>query len=372
MKRGTLLLAALVMPHGRPTVEIQGFHMIESKMQKRNLELRADSARIFKAENLSVLDQILALLYGEKEEPFELRGRQGLLNTANQDFQIFGESQVLSPDGFLFKTTDAAYNATEKILTSNEKVEAHNEAAARKDASLRMTGQGLKIELIQKKYQILQNVVAEQKIAKGKGLEIKAQNATVYPDLHQAYFLRSVNVKSEALDLQGERLLILFDQQRPKKMTLDTPGLGTRPAQKIKAHVQNMRIECLGLNIEFAEDGSMKKSEAIGNVTSTTKDNVRMSAEKMTMDEVDGVQRILMSGKVEIYVDERHATCQEAQFFPATGDIILEKIASVKKGREVLEGELIRFSTKNNKVFVEKAKGQLHRSTLGFPAKVGP
>lgn len=340
--------------------------MIESRTQKRSLEVRANSAKVFKAENVVALDRILALIYGEKDEPFEVRGKEGLLNSTTQDFRIFDDSQVLSPDGFLFKTKNVDYNALDKTLSSTEKVEAHNEAASKGDSILRLTGIGMKIYVPQKTYEILQNVSAQQRIAKDKGLDIKSQKAVLYPNNGQAVFSKNVLVKNSSLDLRGNRLLIYFQDKRPQRMILDDPDANGKPLHKISAQVQEMKIDCLGLAIEFDEEGGMKKSDAIGNVSAQTKDGVRMRAEKMTMDEVDKRQRILMSGKVEIFVDERHATCQEAEYFPDTGDVVLHKIASVKKGKEILEGDTIRFSTKNNKIFVEKARGQIHRSSIGF------
>jgi len=69
---------------------------------------------------------------------------------------------------------------------------------------------------------------------------------------------------------------------------------------------------------------------------------------------------------VNIFTGERTATSEFARFYPDTGDIHLERVAAVKKGDQLIEGERIRFSTKNSEVRVEKAKGRVGRQDLGL------
>src|SRR5437868_2883463 len=140
--RGRFLFVALVIPPGRPAIEIKGFHLVESQIEKRLLEMDAQRARVFKPENLMALDELQARVWGQENEPYKISGKVGVLQSQSEDFQIHGASQVISPDGYLFQTEDLEFDAEDRLLTTDDPVEARP-AQAKQGQSLRIVGKGL-------------------------------------------------------------------------------------------------------------------------------------------------------------------------------------------------------------------------------------
>src|SRR4051812_8218 len=104
MRRESLLFVALVIPTTRPAIEIKGFHLVESQAEKRHMEMTAERARIYKPDNVMALDNLRSQIYTNLTKPYEISGALGLVDSQSSDFQIHSASEVVSPDGYLFKT----------------------------------------------------------------------------------------------------------------------------------------------------------------------------------------------------------------------------------------------------------------------------
>lgn len=371
MSRRSLLFAALALPSGLPGIEINGFHLVESIKQRRSLEMTAHLAKLYKDENLSTLDKLTALLWNDGAEPYEIRGERGVLHNKTRDFQILEESEILSPDGFSFKTKNVAFDAAAQVLQSREKVVGHNRDRKRKPGQnstsmIEIEGEGLSIQTQKNIYEIKNKVRARQTLGSGT-LHIQSTSSVVSPGTRTATFLKSVQVLSPSINLKGERLVIYLNGDRPEMMRIDSPLSGpSTPPRLVKAQMKNMLLESVGLIVNFNPiDGSARNSHAIGNVVARTQDGVTIRSDELVSDQSGSRQKITMKGHVEITTDSRVATCQEAQYFPESGEFILEKIAAVKKGQELLEGEKIRFSLKDSQIHVERAKGKINKQSLG-------
>jgi len=363
-----LLLAVLVVPQRRPAIEIKDFDFVESKEQKRTMQIRALKADLFKPEDIFLLDAPRVLAWGKARKPFEISGQTGVMNSNSQDLEIRTATKVLTPDGFEFKTRNLSYEATTQSLAGEDPVEMRSSGAARRGSKLRLTGVGVRISLEKNLYEILRNVIAEQTVSPRNTLTVRSQRAEISPENNQAAFHREVTVKSTKLDLRGESLLVYFADSQPQKLVLGSklPGAASAPESRIQAALDGLNIRSQGLEVAFNEAGDVRESQAFGNVLADTSDGTRLKAQKLQSDLSEGKQRLRLEGNVTIETGTRVATCEQALFFPETGDIYLERVASVKSGEQVLEGEKIRFSTRNSEVRVEGARGQVGRKQLGL------
>jgi len=366
MKREGFLLAALMMPQGRPAIQIKGFHMVETKLEKRTLQVDAVEARVFRAENVTVLHELKMKIWSQGDIPYLLEGRSGVMSSQSQDVRIEEDSKLTSPELFVFETKNINYQATTRTLFSNEDVKGFQNTKL--GSSLKVEGRGLLVKLNESTYEILKNVRAEQTLAASGQMAIRSIRMKVEPALNNATFFKQVTVKSPNLDLRGERLVIQFDSSEPdesgashylaRKLILDSGS------KRITAQIGDLKVQSQGLEVMLSSDGSVQSSEAIGEAEGTTKDGVRMTAERLISETEDKKMRVRLLGTVTIYVNTRVATCQEAIFYPETGDIILKQVASVKTDKQTLKGEVIRFSTKNSEVIVEKASGTMGKDEL--------
>jgi len=174
-----------------------------------------------------------------------------------------------------------------------------------------------------------------------------------------------VTVTGPNINLAGERLIIEFEDDKPRRLKLDSPSPQAAPSpKKISADFEKMKLKSNGLILHFDNAGDLEKSEAIGEVAADGADGMKIQAERLTSDKFQGKDRVLMQGKVQLTVDKRVATCEQAQYFPDSGEVLLERVASVQRGTEVLEGDRIRFSTKHSQVHVEGARGKISRESL--------
>lgn len=365
----TGLCAVMMLPQGRPSIEILGFHLVESQGQKRSLEIESQRARVYKAEELTALDAVRSLVWGQGLKPFRVTGDSAVVHSVSQDLEIYPNAQVVSPDGFIFKTASVLYKASDRLILGEENVEA-TQVGSKRDADIKLTGKGLTIHLAKNTYEIRRNVRADQKLSANKPLSIVSQNLVIHPDSGSAVFTRKVSVKSPDFALKGDRLTVHFE-----KKSEDAPytarrlvmgGLKPDAKDRIEAEMKAMKIRSRGLVIDLDPDhGSLTKSEAVGEAEAVTDEGVSMRADTLITDTEDGRNRVTMKGNVTILTQKRKGQCEEATFYPDTGDIILNRIASVTNDTQTLEGERIRFSTKSADVFVEKARGTMERKDLG-------
>ena len=363
------LFAVMAIPTTRPSIEIFGFHLVESQEERRSLEISSQKARVYKTENLMTLDAVRTLFWGKGPRPFEVRGDFALVNSDTQDLEIPTHANVMSPDGFLFKTTDLAYKADKRLISSDQLVEGRQVGGAKREAgsNVKITGKGLLINLPENTYEIKSSVRTEQKTGPDKSLVITASNLVIYPDNQNARFTKIVQVKSPEFRLRGDRLVTTFDRADPegplsiRQLVMDSP----QPKQKISAELKSLKIVSRGLTIDIdPKGGGLQKSEAIGQAEAETTDGIRMLAESLISDTEAGASRIRLKGNVSIFTGQRKGTCQDALFYPDTGEIVLEHGASVTHEDQLIQGEKIRFSTKRSDIVVEKVRGSMDHKKM--------
>ena len=363
------MFAALVMPVSRPSIEISGFDLVESKGSIKSLQMKADSAALHKAENILVLRNLNTSLWGKPKTPFKVSGDVGLLSTETNDFVVQTHAEVRSPDGFLFSTKTLNYSDKSRQLETDDLVQARSIGTPGSAAKVSIVGKGLTMNLATNEHTIHANVVATQQLEKNNTLNVKASRATFYPETSSAIFQRKVEVKSPSMSVSGDRLDISFSfdpetQQHSVRELLLEGATEHGKKKKISAKLDGLSIASEGLRLHLGVDGGVESSEAVGSVDAVTKDGVAMKAEKLVSDMIDGKNRIRLSGNVNISTNQRDAVCEEAFFFPDTGDLTLERIASVTKGTEILRGDRIRMSTRSSEVTVEQARGQLDKKNF--------
>jgi LPS export ABC transporter protein LptC len=369
--RKCLLYGTLALPSGRPTIEIQGFHLVESQGERRSVEMTAQNAQVYRNQNISALEDLRAFMWGKFKKPFEASGKLGLLDTETQDIEVREEARLLSPDGYLFETKSFHYDSKSRNFEGKELVTVEKANTLGKEA-IKMTGTGFNIDLEKSAYSINKNVNATQALANGEILTVKSNSVQMDSTEKTATFLKKVNVKSPQIEMRGERLVVSFSEtqkgeaDKPSKFLLDSPADGASRAKKISATIKQMNVQSKGLAIEFAPDGTLDHTEAIGEVDAKNNEGMKMKAERLITKSVNGVNTVYMRGKVQIETNNRTATCEEAEYLPDTGNVLLKTVAAVRNDQQILEGDVIRFSTKNSEVVVDKARGKVNKEDLGL------
>lgn len=364
-----LQFAFLAVPTGRPAIEVLGFHLVESTKDRRSLEIEANKARVYKPENLMSLDIVRTLVWGDSPKPFEVKGDYAVVNSETQDLEIPSQARVTSPDGLVFRTAELVYRADARTISSENPVEA-TPARSREEGDIRLTGRGLQINLNGETYEIRRSVRTQQRITKSKTMTILSSNLVIQPKENTAIFRRNIKVESPDLDVRGERLIVAFDRRgedgplMARRLEISDPGRRDDNG-RIQANLKNLELSSKGLVINLRPgDGAVEKAEAIGQAEATTEDGIKMSAEKLTSTYKGDDQIIRLAGGVKILTGTRQGLCEEAIVYPASGDIVLERVASVTNDKQIIKGEKIRFSTKHSDITVEKVEGSMDKKDI--------
>jgi LPS export ABC transporter protein LptC len=377
LKSKGYLLAALTFPTGKPDVEIHRFQMIDVHRQKKRFSMKADSAEVYQKQNLSTVRMPETLIWNHQSEPYKIMANEGIIQTLSQDLSLRKNCSLLSPDGTLFQTESLDYENSSGILTSEDSIRALR-AARQSGDEMEISGRGLKIETKKDFYQILSDVSAQKKNHKQNDLKILSERVNIQPAQNFATFLGEVKVYSDKMQLLGDSLKTIFkDKKKAAKKNseggeierLELESNPEKAGRKIVAKLEKIDLYSDGMTVYFNESGELDKMEAHGKVDAVTRDKIKMRSEKLiyaSNPKNPEADRLYLQGDVTIETSDRTAQCQEAEFDPQSGQIILKHVATVKKESQVLKGERIRFSTKDSEVFVDEASGELHKQSLGF------
>jgi LPS export ABC transporter protein LptC len=361
-----LLFAALAIPTGKPSIEINTFHLVESEKDTKAIELWSEKTRVFKPDDIMVLDNLTADFFNQNDPtPYRAKGKIGVFKNSTQDFKIFGESELLSPESYQFLTEDLLFKSDSKTLTSNSKVNAF--PTQKTGSGFKITGKGLQVWTLKSEYEIQSDVVAQQNSKDSGSITIASKSVLIQPRQNSAEFLKNIKVKSPDLELQGDKLEVRFNAESEGIESLflsAAPSKILRSPGFITAELPQLKLKSNGLKVYFSTSGAFERSEAIGQASGQTQDGVLLEANKLESIKENGSNRIELKEKVKIVTEGRNATCEEATFFPDTGEIILYRTATIQKEDQLIEGEKIRFSTKNSEIRVERAKGTMDQKEL--------
>lgn len=361
-----VLYTALAVPDGLPDIEIHKFQMVEVKEQTKQMEVTAPKASIYQKQQTSWLLNPEAKVWGQNEQPYLIVGNEGIIQTKTQDLYLRNNCSVTSPDGTVFQSENLFFNSQEGTINSEEEVTASRKADRLSD-TLEMTGKGLLIDVNTDAYHVLSNVRAQRKGSGSQSLRILSRKSSIYPNRNIAQFIDTVRVYGNNMELNGDQLTARLGEKKtgPGLDHLYLTAFG-ESERKITAKLQKITLYSKAIKIMFDDRGEFSHLEAEGAVDALTSDNIKMRSENLVYKTVNGVEKVLLRDNVEIQTQDRTARCQEAEFSPSTGDVLLSRVATVKKGEQILRGEKIRFSIKNSQVFVEKASGEMLRQNLGF------
>jgi LPS export ABC transporter protein LptC len=367
MRVRNFLFVALAVPSTRPNIEIQNFHLVESALEQKTIEMWAEKARVYKTEDIMVLDSLTADIFSdETTTPYRAKGNLGVYSNQSLDFKIFGSSELQSPESYTFYTSDLIFHSKEKKLESSSQVEGTPSKTLESGFVIR--GIGLDIDTKTSSYNIKKQVIATQKNKNTTGgdLSIHSKSVNIEPRSNIAEFKNNVVVKSKEMTLLGQNLTVRFSSLENKIESLYLDSINKKSSKRnfVEARFSDLDLKAEGLKVLFNEQGDFTQSEAMGQAYGKTTDGVELWADRLVSYKENSVTRIELQKKVRILTNGRDATCEEASFFPSTGEIILNTKAIVKKEDQIVEGEKIRFSTKNSEITVERAQGSMDKKDL--------
>jgi lipopolysaccharide export system protein LptA len=325
--------------------------LVESTLQKRNLEIIAATGKVFRPERLMGLQDLIIRVFSDaRTRPFEIRGTSGVFAMDGKDFSVNEKSSVETPEGYLFEVANVSYNAREEKLRSSDPVKIFPKFLARDTPGFLIQGRGLEMNLQEKQYEVLQNVQARQRLGQKNQLQIQSNSLQMNPSKNESRFQGRVTVQGTNFEMKGQRLTLSTSSEpatgelRVKELRLDRGDRRSR----IRASLPNLELEARAFTMQLSQDGSPGRSSTEGETTAEAKGGVKLASDNLVSEMRNGQQVIELSGNVRILLDQRTAQSDRAEYYPENGNFVLRSVASVIRGDERIEGELIRFSTKNS------------------------
>jgi LPS export ABC transporter protein LptC len=145
--------ALLKIMSDRVDLQVKNVHYTEVGDSGMTWEIRADTARYQKKENLAFFDQVTVRLVMKDGRVFVMKGDQGRFNTQSRDMEIEGNVGIVSENGDRFATDRLMYRNAEKRVETDRPVVMEN-------GSVRISGVGMIFSLDEKKVTLLSKVRA--------------------------------------------------------------------------------------------------------------------------------------------------------------------------------------------------------------------
>jgi LPS export ABC transporter protein LptC len=141
----------------RVDLQVKNVHFTEVGSSGMTLEIKADTARYQKKENLALFDQITARLVTKDGRVFVMNGDKGRFNTESRDMEIEGNVGIVSENGDRFTTDRLLYRDAEKRIETDRPV-------VMESRRIRISGVGMIFLLDGKKVTLLSQVRANSAV----------------------------------------------------------------------------------------------------------------------------------------------------------------------------------------------------------------
>jgi LPS export ABC transporter protein LptC len=379
----SFLLAALLIPDGPPDVVIKGFNMVQSKREKKEFELRAQRAEVYRAEDFYVFDLPRSSIVSDKgDATFEVEGSRALYDTDEDRLEIESNAQVRTPENLVFKTKSVEMDTKKKIVRGKDDVVVFQKINGEDKSLFDLRGKGLLVDISRGRYDILANSTAQKILSPGDIMKIRSQSSYFDSGAQVLVFQKNVNLESEKFKANGDHLTVALNPAPPPKNTKTksgkAPEQNTPSINSIRVESENFstadmkdgtHFKAKGLQFRLSNSGDVDESNALGSAYAELPGGAKLKAENLRSTTREGQQVILLNDTVEIRVDNKIATCENGEYYPDSGDFLLQNVASINDGNQVINGEKIRYSLKDDSVVVEKASGQLSRREFDLKDK---
>lgn len=145
--------ALLKIMSDRVDLQIKDIHYTEVDDAGTKWEIRADTARYQKKENLAFFEKVSIRLVMKDGRVFLMNGDHGQFNSQSRDVEVEGNVTIVSETGDRFSTDRLLYRDADKRIETDRPVTMEN-------SSIRISGVGMTLILDEKKVTILSQVRA--------------------------------------------------------------------------------------------------------------------------------------------------------------------------------------------------------------------
>lgn len=134
-------------------LRIKDVFLTEDKRGTKAWELKAEWARMYRADNKTLLEDIRVKVFVEGRKPIHMTGEAGELDNESKDIRIRGNVEVVSEDGYTLRTEELRWcNEQREIVTKSPVWIAGK--------TFRLSGNGLRVKVDNQQFWLESNVKA--------------------------------------------------------------------------------------------------------------------------------------------------------------------------------------------------------------------
>lgn len=181
---------------------IEDIHYVETKGEKKEWELRAESGQHFREADYTTLKNLTVTFYAEGGRIITLKGDEGSMK-GKKEIEVRGNVVVTSSDGYRVRTNSFHYDDETRKITTADPIMLEG-----KDG-LQVKGVGTVVDVATKKVTILRDVQMIQNDRKAT-----AHQATYYHQESKVVLEGEPVVRQGDNRIKGKRIIYYIDEQK--------------------------------------------------------------------------------------------------------------------------------------------------------------
>jgi len=132
-------------------MQLEKIRFVEDKHGRKTWELEAKSIQQYQDQNMMMLEDVKVTFYSKDGRTFTLSGNQGKYYQDSKDMELVGDVELVSSDGYRFRTHSISYRNEEKKVSTPDPVEIEGEL-------IRLVGKGMLVNMETKTLKVLNQV----------------------------------------------------------------------------------------------------------------------------------------------------------------------------------------------------------------------
>lgn len=134
-------------------LRIKDVFLTEDKRGTKAWELKAEWARMYRADNKTLLEDIRVKVFVEGRKPIHMTGEAGELDNESKDIRIRGNVEVVSEDGYTLRTEELRWRNEQREIVTKSPVWIAGK-------TFRLIGNGLRVKVDDQQFWLESNVKA--------------------------------------------------------------------------------------------------------------------------------------------------------------------------------------------------------------------
>lgn len=180
---------------------IQNFHIVDTKGQKKELDLWAVQADKPMGSSVWKMEDVKAQFYSETSS-YTVLGKTGTVDEVKKTMVIEGQVKLTSTNGFIFYTEKLSYEPNERKIFTEDKVSLEG-PPEENEGRLYLEGVGLVVDMTSNMMVMQSQVKGFKSMSNNRVMNISSQRGEFSGKYKSAVFKNNVVIKVDQMKVRG-------------------------------------------------------------------------------------------------------------------------------------------------------------------------